>query len=239
MARAPAVEQRQRAVMDERGGRRRVLVSARATERDPLHTAARDAQTRRFGLPRLCAGGTDERRRTGSTGEPRGGFRHQFGNLCVERTGVRLCHRRYATLLCPACGGAALRPLWVAIAALPARGINASGSPWRSPPRWRSARSRFNRPPPAAIPAPATWPDDRITIANLGHATLLMNFLGSRIITDPTLFDRIGLAVGPLFTIGPQRLVAPPLRPDQLQALDVILITHAHMDHLDLPSLRA
>lgn len=92
---------------------------------------------------------------------------------------------------------------------------------------------------PTAVPSPASWPDDRITIANLGHATLLMNFLGTRLISDPTLFDRIGLAIGPFFTIGPQRLVAPPLRPNQLQTVKVILITHAHMDHLDIPSLRA
>jgi L-ascorbate metabolism protein UlaG (beta-lactamase superfamily) len=93
--------------------------------------------------------------------------------------------------------------------------------------------------PPAAKPAPGSWADGRITIANLGHATLLMNFLGVRIITDPTLFDRIGLAIGPLLTIGPQRMVAAPLSPLELGTVRVILITHAHMDHLDLPSLRA
>jgi L-ascorbate metabolism protein UlaG (beta-lactamase superfamily) len=86
---------------------------------------------------------------------------------------------------------------------------------------------------------PASWSDRTITIANLGHATLLMNFRGVRIISDPTLFDHVGLTLGPLPTIGPRRLVAAPLRPDQLQALDLILITHAHMDHLDLPSLKA
>jgi len=127
--------------------------------------------------------------------------------------------------------GARHKRVWLAVALAPAMAVGALAIQQAA-----AARAELA---PAAIPAPATWPDDRITIANLGHATLLMNFLGSRIITDPTLFDRIGLAVGPLFTIGPQRLVAPPLRPDQLQALDVILITHAHMDHLDLPSLRA
>jgi L-ascorbate metabolism protein UlaG (beta-lactamase superfamily) len=76
-------------------------------------------------------------------------------------------------------------------------------------------------------------------IANLGHATLLMNFFGVRLISDPTIFNRIGPALGSIVTIGPHRLVAPPLRPHELGPLDLILITHAHMDHLDLPSLEA
>jgi L-ascorbate metabolism protein UlaG (beta-lactamase superfamily) len=86
---------------------------------------------------------------------------------------------------------------------------------------------------------PAAWSGNAITIANLGHATLLMNFRGVRIISDPTLFDHVGFALGPFGTIGPRRLVPAPLRPDRLQTLDLILITHAHMDHLDLPSLNA
>lgn len=86
-------------------------------------------------------------------------------------------------------------------------------------------------------PEPASWPDGSLTIANLGHASLLMNFFGTRVLSDPTLFPRVGMSFGPLFTIGPKRFVDPPLTPAQLQHIDVILITHAHMDHLDLPSL--
>lgn len=86
---------------------------------------------------------------------------------------------------------------------------------------------------------PAQWPSTNVTIANLGHASLLMNYFGVRVISDPTLFPRVGLAVDSLFTVGPHRLVSAPLGPGQLQAIDVILITHAHMDHLDLPSLKA
>src|SRR5215469_10148806 len=86
---------------------------------------------------------------------------------------------------------------------------------------------------------PAQWPSNSATIAYLGHATLLMNYFGVRVIGDPTLFPRVGLAVDSLFTVGPHRLVSAPLGPERLQAIDVILITHAHMDHLDLPSLKA
>jgi L-ascorbate metabolism protein UlaG (beta-lactamase superfamily) len=86
---------------------------------------------------------------------------------------------------------------------------------------------------------PASWPDDALTIANLGHATLLMNYFGISVLTDPTLFNRVGFAVDSLFTVGPRRISAPPLPPAALQTVQVILITHAHMDHLDLPSLKA
>lgn len=92
---------------------------------------------------------------------------------------------------------------------------------------------------PALAINPAAWPGDRLTIATLGHAALLMNFFGVRVISDPTLFERIGLALGPIMTIGPHRLASPPLRSAQIGHLDVILITHAHMDHLDIPSLEA
>ena len=88
-------------------------------------------------------------------------------------------------------------------------------------------------------PNPQAWSDHTLTIANLGHATLLMNYFGVRVISDPTLFDRIGLALDSIVTIGPRRHVAPPLTAAEIGPLDVIVVTHAHMDHLDLPSLTA
>jgi len=95
----------------------------------------------------------------------------------------------------------------------------------------------------AVVPAgkldSARWSDGTLTIANLGHSTLLMDWFGTRVISDPTLFNQVGLSLDSLLTIGPRRRVAPPLTPAQLRNVDVILITHAHMDHLDLPSLRA
>src|SRR5260370_28840920 len=84
---------------------------------------------------------------------------------------------------------------------------------------------------------PAKWPEDELTIANLGHSTLLMNYFGVRDISDPTLFERVGLAIDSLFTIGPRRHVEPPLKPAHLPAIDVIGITHPLIDHLVIPSL--
>jgi L-ascorbate metabolism protein UlaG (beta-lactamase superfamily) len=85
---------------------------------------------------------------------------------------------------------------------------------------------------------PERWPEDMLTVANLGHSTLLMNFLGVRVITDPALFERVGPRLGPFAIIGPHRLTAAVMKPHQLQQLDLILVTHAHMDHLDLNSLQ-
>lgn len=86
---------------------------------------------------------------------------------------------------------------------------------------------------------PVSWRDDSLTIANLGHSTLLMNYFGVRVISDPAFFDRVGLSLGGLLTIGPRRHAPVALAPERLPNVDVILVTHAHMDHLDLPSLRA
>jgi len=92
---------------------------------------------------------------------------------------------------------------------------------------------------PAGQLHPAAWPNGTLTIADLGHSTLLMDWYGVRVLSDPALFNRVGLSIGSMLTIGPRRHSAPPLAPAELQNLDVILITHAHMDHLDLPSLSA
>jgi len=86
-------------------------------------------------------------------------------------------------------------------------------------------------------PDPTRWSNQALTIAYLGHASVLIDFGGTMILTDPTLYDRIGLALGPL-TIGPKRVVAPALPADRLPPLDAVLVTHAHMDSLDRPSLR-
>lgn len=87
-------------------------------------------------------------------------------------------------------------------------------------------------------PDPRTWSDDEITVAWIGHATVLINFFGTRIITDPVLLERIGLNVAGLFTMGPRRLVLPALTFDELPPIDLVLLSHAHMDHLDTRTLR-
>src|SRR5687767_2566928 len=87
-------------------------------------------------------------------------------------------------------------------------------------------------------PDSGAWPDNAITLAWLGHATVLINFYGVRILTDPALFTRIGVDVG-LGSIGPLRLVNCALAADELPEIDLVLVSHAHFDHLDTPSLAA
>jgi hypothetical protein len=86
-------------------------------------------------------------------------------------------------------------------------------------------------------PQPALWPDNQITLCWLGHATVLIDFYGIRILTDPALGNRVGVSLG-LGTVGPKRIIAPALRADELPPIDVVLLSHAHMDHMDLPTLR-
>lgn len=87
-------------------------------------------------------------------------------------------------------------------------------------------------------PRPDLWPDEGLHAAWLGHSTVLIEIDGVTILTDPVFSTRAGLNLGPL-TIGLKRLVEPALLVKQIPRPDLILLSHAHMDHFDLPSLRA
>ncbi|HEV3409510.1 MAG TPA: MBL fold metallo-hydrolase [Chthoniobacterales bacterium] len=88
----------------------------------------------------------------------------------------------------------------------------------------------------SARPVPTEWRDEELTAAWLGHATVLINFYGIKIITDPVLFPRCGIRL-PGFTIGPKRLTAPALRARELPKIDLVLLSHAHFDHFDMRTL--
>jgi L-ascorbate metabolism protein UlaG (beta-lactamase superfamily) len=91
--------------------------------------------------------------------------------------------------------------------------------------------------PAFAKPEPAKRSNGQDTLAWLGHATVLINFFGVKILTDPVLFPRIGIRL-PRFTIGPKRLTATALEFHELPGIDLILLSHAHFDHFDLRTLR-
>lgn len=91
--------------------------------------------------------------------------------------------------------------------------------------------------PPPLRPNPSTWSDNRITVSWIGHATALLNFYGVHILTDPVFFNRVGIQLGP-GVFGAKRYVAPALHWRDLPPIDVVLLSHAHYDHIDLPSLR-
>ena len=112
-----------------------------------------------------------------------------------------------------------------------------AGGPGERRSRWEMIASNGPMVVPEFRPEPTAWDDATVTAAWIGHSTVLINFFGTRILTDPVFSDRVGLNVAGLFTIGPKRLVAPALTIDQLPPIDLILLSHAHFDHLDIPSL--
>jgi len=94
----------------------------------------------------------------------------------------------------------------------------------------------------AILPAPFTpnprdWPDRGLHAAWIGHSTVLLKIEGVTILTDPVFSSRAGIRLGPV-TLGIKRIVAPALDARALPSIDIILLSHAHMDHFDLPSLR-
>ena len=81
------------------------------------------------------------------------------------------------------------------------------------------------------------WPKEGLHAAWLGHSTVLLMLDGFTILTDPVFSERIGLRLGRL-TIGMKRLVEVAAPMTELPPIDVVLLSHAHMDHFDLPTLR-
>jgi L-ascorbate metabolism protein UlaG (beta-lactamase superfamily) len=97
-------------------------------------------------------------------------------------------------------------------------------------------RKRSVEPPPR-VPRIEAWSGKGIHAAWIGHSTVLIRVDGFTILTDPVFSTRIGIRIGPM-TLGIKRLVDPALRLQELPVPDLILLSHAHMDHFDRPSLR-
>lgn len=91
--------------------------------------------------------------------------------------------------------------------------------------------------PTPHVPNPAAWPDRGIHAAWIGHTTVLMKIDGYTILTDPVFSDKCGLDLL-VATLGPKRYQFPALEIDKLPPVDLILLSHAHMDHLDVPSMK-
>ena len=83
------------------------------------------------------------------------------------------------------------------------------------------------RPAPFAAPRgmSATW---------VGHATVLVQAAGLNILTDPIWSDY----ASPFPPLGPKRVAQPGIRFDDLPKIDLIVISHNHYDHMDLPTLK-
>jgi L-ascorbate metabolism protein UlaG (beta-lactamase superfamily) len=81
----------------------------------------------------------------------------------------------------------------------------------------------------------ATPPASGLRVTWLGHSTLLLEIDGRRVLVDPVWGER----TSPLTFVGPRRFYAPPLPLAELPAVDVVVISHDHYDHLDTPTIRA
>ena len=85
---------------------------------------------------------------------------------------------------------------------------------------------------PSIPPSRVEGDDLRTTLVN--HSTVLLQQSASNILTDPIWSDR----ASPFSWIGPRRRRNPGVRREDLPAIDIVLISHNHYDHLDLPTLR-
>jgi len=74
-----------------------------------------------------------------------------------------------------------------------------------------------------------------LAVSWFGHSTALVEIDGYRVLTDPVWSKRCS----PSDVVGPERLHPPPVELDALPALDAVVISHDHYDHLDIDTVIA
>ncbi len=98
----------------------------------------------------------------------------------------------------------------------------------RKPPAWQDRATPTGPKPPERVEKGEL----RVTFVN--HATVLIQQDGLNILCDPIWSDR----ASPLSWIGPKRHHPPGIAFDDLPRIDVVVVSHNHYDHMDLPTLR-
>jgi L-ascorbate metabolism protein UlaG (beta-lactamase superfamily) len=84
-------------------------------------------------------------------------------------------------------------------------------------------------------PKPATRIEgDSMVVTFVNHSTFLLQTNGLNILTDPVWSRR----VGPTSWLGVKRHRPPGLKFEELPPIDVVLLSHNHYDHLDMPTLK-
>jgi L-ascorbate metabolism protein UlaG (beta-lactamase superfamily) len=70
---------------------------------------------------------------------------------------------------------------------------------------------------------------EELGITFIGHSSFFIQIGGRKLLMDPVFAERL---------IALRRLRRPGVRIKELPAIDMVLLSHAHMDHLNRPSLR-
>jgi L-ascorbate metabolism protein UlaG (beta-lactamase superfamily) len=100
--------------------------------------------------------------------------------------------------------------------------LNRKGVKW---PEWVE-NTHYDKPPLRVY-----GKDMRVCLVN--HATVLIQTQGLNILTDPMWSER----ASPVSFIGPKRIHAPGIAFEDLPPIDIVVISHNHYDHLDLPTV--
>lgn len=105
--------------------------------------------------------------------------------------------------------------------------------------KWKFASKKLPWPhvtPPESLAElpPSRVANDRIYVSFVGHATFLIQTNGLNILTDPVWSER----ASPFSFLGPKRLTKPGIKLDDLPAIDLVLISHNHYDHLDINTIK-
>jgi L-ascorbate metabolism protein UlaG (beta-lactamase superfamily) len=90
------------------------------------------------------------------------------------------------------------------------------------------ARSAF-QPMQGSPQKPLLARPEELAVTFIGHASFFIQIGGLKLLIDPVFSDRLVLI---------RRLRRPGVLIRDLPPIDAVLLTHAHMDHLDIPSLR-
>jgi N-acyl-phosphatidylethanolamine-hydrolysing phospholipase D len=114
---------------------------------------------------------------------------------------------------------------------------------WRDVLRWTGERRRQTR---VETPAQGTFPmsspvisyprasDTTFAATWIGHSTVLLQFGGLNLLTDPVFSQR----AFPVQWMGPRRVMNPALPIDAPPPLDIVMLSHNHYDHLDKPAVK-
>lgn len=103
--------------------------------------------------------------------------------------------------------------------------------------KWQLSRES-NYWPADKLPSNYSIPPERVygselLVTNVGHVTYLIQTEGLNILTDPVWSER----ASPVTFAGPQRIIDPGIKFDDLPEIDIVLVSHNHYDHLDLDTL--